>query len=275
MDTPEESNPEDATHFQYLIGILRWIVELGRVDICCEVSMLSSSLALSRMDHLEQVYHIFGYLKKYPNAEMVFDPSDPAVDPNLFSIQDWSNTEFGLDCKEGVPQDILEARGMGFVMRAYVDVDHAGDCITRRSRTGSLVYLNSAHVYLLSKKQGFCETSTFGSEFMAMKQVCKYLRGWRYKLRMMGISVDLPSFVFGDNQSILYNTTLPDSTLKKKSLNLSYHFVREGVVKDEWRTAHINTHLNPADLLTKPLPGSTNRMDFMRTVLHHLFASVE
>ena len=86
MDTPEESNPEDATHFQYLIGILRWIVELGRVDICCEVSMLSSSLALSRMDHLEQVYHIFGYLKKYPNAEMVFDPSDPGVDSTLFSI---------------------------------------------------------------------------------------------------------------------------------------------------------------------------------------------
>ena len=157
------------------------------------------------------------------------------------------------------------------MIRAYVDADHAGDCLTRRSRTGFLVYLNSAPVYWSSKKQGSCETSTFGSEFMAMKQCVEYLRGLRYKLRMMGIPVDLPSFVFGDNQSVLYNTTLPDSTLKKKSLSIAYHFVREGACKDEWRTAYINTHLNPADLLTKPLPGSEKRMNFVRMVLHHLF----
>ena len=42
LDTSKECNPEDATHFQSLIGVLRWIVELGRVDICCEVSMLST-----------------------------------------------------------------------------------------------------------------------------------------------------------------------------------------------------------------------------------------
>ena len=271
LDTSKECNPEDATHFQSLIGVLRWIVELGRVDICCEVSMLSSSLALPREGHLEQVYHIFAYLKKYHNAEMVFDPSDPGVEYALFPKQDWSNTEFDQDEKEEIPQDMPETRGRGFVIRAYVDADHAGDCLTRRSRTGFLVYLNSAPVYWSSKKQGSCETSTFGSEFMAMKQCCEYLRGLRYKLRMMGIPVDLPSFVFGDNQSVLYNTTLPDSTLKKKSLSIAYHFVREGACKDEWRTAYINTHLNPADLLTKPLPGSEKRMNFVRMVLHHLF----
>ena len=56
-----------------------------------------------------------------------------------------------------------------------------------------------------------------------MRQCCEYLRRLRYKLRMMGIPVDLLLFVFGDNQSVLYNTTLPDSTLKKKSLSISYH----------------------------------------------------
>ena len=131
--------------------------------------MLSSSLALPHEGHLEQVYHIFGYLKKYHNTEMVFDPSDPVVDPTSFVMQDWSNTEFDHDNKEEIPQDMPESRGMGFVIRAYVDADHAGDCITRRSRTGFLVYLNSAPAYWCSKKQGSCETSTFGSEFMAMK----------------------------------------------------------------------------------------------------------
>ena len=49
----------DAAYYQSLIGILRWIVELGRVDVCLEVSMMSSHLALPREGHLEQVLHIF------------------------------------------------------------------------------------------------------------------------------------------------------------------------------------------------------------------------
>ena len=110
---------------------------------------------------------------------------------------------------------------------------------------------------------------------MAMKQCCEYLRGLRYKLCMMGILVDLPSFVYGDNQSVLFNTTVPDSTLKKKSQSIAYHFIREGSARDEWRTSYINTSVNPADLLTKPLAGSTKRMDFVRMMLHHIFGSVD
>jgi hypothetical protein len=49
----------------------------------------------------------------------------------------------------------------------------------------------------------------------------------------MGIKVDEPAFVFGDNQSVLCNTTAPASTLKNKSNAISYHFVREGVGRDE------------------------------------------
>jgi hypothetical protein len=52
-----------------LIGILRWIVELGRVDICLEVSMMSSHLVLPREGYLEQGFHIFAHLKKYHNTE--------------------------------------------------------------------------------------------------------------------------------------------------------------------------------------------------------------
>jgi hypothetical protein len=57
----------EASYYQSLIGILRWIVELGRVDICCEVSLLSSHLALPRKGHLDAVFHVFGYLDKHHN----------------------------------------------------------------------------------------------------------------------------------------------------------------------------------------------------------------
>ena len=100
-----------------------------------------------------------------------------------------------------------------------------------------------------------------------MKQCCEYLRGLRYKLRIMGIPCNGPVYIQGDNQSVLANTTIPESTLKKKSQSLCYHFVREGVARDEWRTTYLNTNENEADLLTKIL-GGVKRKSFVRALLH-------
>ena len=61
--------------------------------------------------------------------------------------------------------------------------------------------LNNDPIYWYSKKKSTIETSTSRSEFMAMKQAVKYLNGLRYKLRMFGIPVDEPVFIYGDNQS--------------------------------------------------------------------------
>jgi hypothetical protein len=205
LDATPELSPQEAAHYQSLIGILRWIVELGRVDICLEVSMMSSHLVLPRVGHLEQVFHIFAHLKKYHNTEIVYDPSDPVIDEAQFDAKDWASSEFGhLDGEEELPPNMPEPRGQGFVISSKVDADHASDSVTRRSRTGFLVWINnSCLVYFLSKKQTSVETSSFGSEFVAMKQCCEYLRGMRYKLRMMGIAVNGPCYISGDNQSVI------------------------------------------------------------------------
>ena len=272
LDVSPELKTQDAAYYMSLIGVLRWIVELGRVDVCLETSMMSSHLALPREGHLESVFQIFAYLKKHHNTEMVFDPSDPVIDEDEFEKQDWTSSEFGgYEGREEYPPRMPEPRGQGFVMSAKVDADHAGDTVTRRSRTGFLVYLNSALICWNSKKQTSIESSSFGSEFIAMKQCCEYIRGLRYKLRMMGIPIEGPTRIFGDNKSVLCNTTIPDSTLKKKSQSIAYHFVREGSARDEWRTAYVNTHLNEADLLTKTLPSGEKRKGFCRNLLHHIF----
>ena len=272
LDVSPELDAEDASYYQSLIGVLRWIVELGRVDICLEVSILSSHLALPREGHMQQVFQTFTYLKKYHNSELVYDPSDLVVDMLQFQRRDWTASEFGhIEGREELPPNMPESRGVGFTMRAKVDADHAADTMTRRSRTGFLVFLNSALIYWWSKKQTSVESSLFGSEFIAMKQCCEYLRGLHYRLRMLGILCDEPSFVYGDNQSVLANMTIPDSMLKKKSQSIVYHFVREGSARDEWRTTYVNTHENEADLLTKPLPNGEKRKGFVRNLLQHIF----
>ena len=84
-----------------------------------------------------------------------------------------------------------------------------------------------------------------------MKLCCEYLCGLRYKLQMMGIEILGPVFIYGDNQSVLNNTPILESQLKKKSQSIAYHFIRKGVARNEWRTAYVNTHENKADLLRK------------------------
>ena len=158
-------------------------------------------------------------------------------------------------------------------MHAKVNADHALDTITRHSRMEFLVYLNCAPIYWWSKKQNSMESSSFVSAFIAMKQCCEYVCGLRYKLRMMGISCDDPTFIYGDNQSVLANTTIPNSTLKKKSQSIAYHFVQEGAAQDEWRMTYVNTHENEADLLTKQLPSGEKRKSFVQKLLHHIFRS--
>ena len=269
IDVSPELSPGQASYYQSLIGILRWIVELGRADICMETSAMASMMALPREGHLRVLFHMFAFLKTKHNGVMVFDPTEPDIDEDQFRLEDWSATSYG-ECKEDIPPNAPKPRGKGFTMRAFVDSDHAGDSVTRRSRTGFIIFLNSAPIFWFSKKQTSVETSTFGSEFIAMKQGCEYVRGLRYKLRMMGIPVEMPTFIFGDNKSVLANTSVPHSVLRKKSSSIAYHFVREGVAKDEWRTAYLNTDLNPADMETKSLPGGEKRTRFTSYLLHYL-----
>ena len=104
----------------------------------------------------------------------------------------------------------------------------------------------------------------------AMKLVCKYIRGLRYKLRMTGIPFSDTCLVYGDDKSVFYNTTLPEPTLKNKINSISYHSVREEVVTGEWLTGYEPTDTNVLDLLTKPVPGGKTRTRLVLGVMYYI-----
>ena len=83
----------------------------------------------------------------------------------------------------------------------------------------------------------------------------------------MGIRVDEPAYVFGDNQSVLANTENTGSILKKTTSAITYHFVREGCCRDKWRTAYINKHKNITNLVTKLITDTDKRWRFIATML--------
>ena len=61
----EELGTELASRYLQLIGIYRWVVEIGRVDIFLEVSLLSQYQVGPRLGHLKVIYSVFAYLKKH------------------------------------------------------------------------------------------------------------------------------------------------------------------------------------------------------------------
>ena len=87
---------------------------------------------------------------------------------------------------------------------------------------------------------------------------------------MMGVSVSGPSYIYGDNMSVIHNTQHPELTLKKKSNSVCYHAVRESVAMGESLTRHMPTHDNPADICTKLIPGGIKRDHLVGLVLYDI-----
>ena len=226
---------------QELIGMLRWAVEQGRVDILLETSLMSTHLALPQWGHLEQLYHIFGYLKAHPKRNLFFDPQHPKVDERSFKTYDWYN--FYRDAKERFPSDMPTPRGRLVSTHCFVDFDHAWDKVTSRSQTGILIFLN--------------RPPTFGSEFITMKTAVEQIESLQYKLRMFGVSLEGPTSAFCDNKAVFKNASQPDSTLKKKHTSICYHRCREAVACRTIRIAKEGTITNLNDLFTKPLTRLT------------------
>ena len=226
LDGTPELDSDGVTRFQELIGILRWAIELGRVDILTEVSMLSTYQASPRQGHMEQLMHIFGYLRKKPKLTLYFDPMLPRIDPSMFNE---SNKQYFKDqykdAQEEIPDNMPKPRGRQVHTTAFVDASHAANKVTRRSHTGFIIFVNRAPITWYSKRQNTVESSTFSSEFIALKTCMESVVSLRYKLRMFGIPFEGPTQVMCDNQGVVDNTSKIESKLNKKHNAIAYHAV--------------------------------------------------
>ena len=252
LDASPELNPKQLNYYQGLIGVLRWISELGRLDILMPVSLMSRYLMSARKGHLEQVLHIFAYLKHHAKSMMVFDDTEPSFQESKFGKHDW--TDFYPDAKEAMPNNMPEPRGKEVIMSCFCDADHAGCKQTRRSHSGIIIFVNRAPILWFSKRQNTVEASTFGSELLAMRLAVEMIEGLRYKLRMLGVPLEGECAVFCDNNSVVLNVK-PESALKKKHVAVNWHRVREAIAAGTIKVAKENTLTNLSDILTKCLNG--------------------
>jgi hypothetical protein len=103
-----------------------------------------------------------------------------------------------------------------------------------------------------------------------MKNGAETCRGLRYELRMMGVALSGPIYVYGDNMSVVHNTQWPESVLKTKSNSIFYPAVRDSAAMGESIIGHVPSVDNPADICTKFVPGIQKRNHFILLLLHDL-----
>ena len=163
------------------------------------------------------------------------------------------------DSMDQLPHDMPEALGDTVHISCFVDADHAGNKITRRSHTGIIIFLNSAPIIWYSKRQNTVESSTFGSELIALRQAVDMIEGLIYKLRMFGIPISGEARVFFDNQAAVNSRSNPDTRLQKKHNSIAFHRVREVVAGGWILIYHEDSQSNLADLLTKVLSVDRRR----------------
>eukprot|EP00978_Attheya_sp_CCMP212_P015011 scaffold38581_cov48-Attheya_sp.AAC.2 len=111
---------------------------------------------------MEAVYNIFAYLDKHLESNLVFDDKIPTIDENVFAKTNWSDSVYSTETP-AAPINMPEALGNPVVISVFVDADHAGNVVTRRSQTGILIYVNNAPTIWYTKKQNTVEAATYGT----------------------------------------------------------------------------------------------------------------
>lgn len=250
LDDSEELGDNDIKKYQSLIGALQWVVTLGRFDIAVAVMTMASFRSAPRIGHLNRVKRIYGYLLKMKHAALRFRVNQPDLSAIPIDTYSWEKSIYG-DVNEMIPEDAPKAYGPPVTMVTYVDANLFHDVTTGRAVTGVLHLLNGTIVHYYTKKQPVVETATYGSEFMAARIATEQIIEARIQLRYLGMKLDGPAYLFGDNKTVVESSNAPKARLHKRHVMLSFHRVREAIAANILKFIFINGKVNPADVLTK------------------------
>jgi hypothetical protein len=156
---------------------------------------------------------------------------------------DWDHSIYE-GAREIIPREIPEPLGKSIVLTTYVDANLYHDMITGRSVMGILHLVNQTPFDWFSKKQPTVET-------VAARTATKQIMANRAAFRYLGVSIEGPTFLFGDNRSVIDSNTVPQSSLSKRHVALSYHQVREAIAAKVIHFMWIDSASNTADILSK------------------------
>jgi hypothetical protein len=250
LDTSDLLDDEGTQKYQTLIGCMQWAVSIGRLDITTAVMTMSSFRALPRIGHLDRVKRIYSYLAKFKTAALRIRVNEPDFSDIPDPQYDWAYSVYG-DGEEMIPNDIPEPLGNYVTLTHFYDANLYHDMLTGRAATGVLHFINQTPIDWYSRKQSTPESATYSSEYVAGRICVDQIIDLRNTLCYLGVPIRGKSIVFGDNNSVVNSSMMPNAKLDKRHIMLSFHRVRHAVAFNIINMFHIDGKHNPADILTK------------------------
>ena len=135
-----------------------------------------------------------------------------------------------------------------------MDASHADELLDRKSVTGIMIYIGDMLIKSVSKRQKCVATSTFSSEFLALKSAVEEAHSLYLLLQSIGVPIRVPINIHSDSASVLQSAGNPGNELKCKHISIAFHFVRKSIANDIIKLWKIDGKLNPAEVCTKALP---------------------
>ena len=125
------------------------------------------------------------------------------------------------------------------------------DLLSGKAVTGVCTFYNKTPVDWYCKQQATSETATYGAEFLSVRKCFENIIDHRAYLCYLGKPVGEMDYVWGDNESMINSSTIPESKLNKRHNILSFHYVRSMISRGCINLQHLASEWNFADILTK------------------------
>ena len=227
--------PNGDFNYASVIGMLQYLQAHSRPDITMAVSQCARYVHAPKLSHEEALIRIGQYLKKTAEEGLIFRPS----------------AEFAIDC--------------------FVDADFAGlwgyenpiDPSVAKSRTGFVICISNCPVIWASKLQTSIALSTMEAEYNALSSSMREMIPFRTVVlcvsRAMGIAEDVlttfRSTVHEDNAGCLTLANMEPGrvTPRSKHYAVRTHWFRSHLIPSRIEVTKIDTAVQRADILTKPL----------------------
>ncbi|GJT97563.1 retrovirus-related pol polyprotein from transposon TNT 1-94 [Tanacetum coccineum] len=211
----EECESVDSTKYRGMIGSLLYLTA-SRPNIMFSVCLCARFQEAPKISYLEAVKRIFRYIK--------------------------GTTHLGL----------WYPKGTGIETVVYIDSDHVGDYVDRKSTSGICTFVGYCLTSWFSKKQTDLAISTTKAEYVSARKACQQALWMKQALIDYDVRLDNVS-IMCDNKGAIDLSKNPVQHSRTKHIEIRHHFLRDNVQKGHISIEKVSSVDNITDILIKPL----------------------